>query len=191
MKRAIFLDRDGVLDELMYYADTQAWEAPRVPQDLRLRPGVRQALALAAANGWLIFVVSNQPDAAKGKTSYESLRAVHEELLRQLGGSPITEFFYCYHRTEDACACRKPQPFFLFQAAERYRVDLGESWFAGDVDTDIECGRRAGCRTALIEYPHSISKRGAQRPDLVCADLGQFVRLLTGLTSSDDTQPEN
>ncbi len=191
MNRALFLDRDGVLDELVFYADTNAWEAPRVPQDLRLRAGVREALTLASDNGWLIFVVSNQPDAAKGKTTREALDAVHEELLHQLAGAPITEFFYCYHRAEDACSCRKPQPFFLLQAAGKYQIDLGQSWAVGDVDTDIECGRRAGSRTALIEYPHSSSKRGAQRPDRVCRDLGHFVRTLVGQTSDYGAQPQD
>jgi D-glycero-D-manno-heptose 1,7-bisphosphate phosphatase len=190
MKGAIFLDRDGILNDLVYYPDTSAWEAPRVPQDLRLRPGIRQALETASRHG-LIFVVSNQPDAAKGKTTHEALRAVHEELLRLLGGAPIAEFFYCFHRAEDACECRKPKPYFLFQAAERYGIDLGQSWFVGDVDTDIECGWRAGTRTALLEYPHSSSRRGGQRPDLVCGDLGHFLRLLAGQTSNDGTQAES
>lgn len=191
MVKALFLDRDGVLDELVYYADTKAWEAPRVPKDLRLRRGVREALDAAARLGWLIFVISNQPDAAKGKTTYENLRAVHEELLRLLSGAPISEFFYCFHRAEDACQCRKPKPYFLLRAAERYGIDLAQSWFVGDVDTDIECGRRAGTRAALLEYPHSSSRRGAQKPDLVCRDLGHFVRLLAGQTSSDGTQSKS
>jgi D-glycero-D-manno-heptose 1,7-bisphosphate phosphatase len=183
MNRAIFLDRDGVLDELVYYADTNSRDAPRAPADVRLRPGVQEALDLAAKEGWMIFVVSNQPDAAKGKTTYEALAAAHQELLRQLDSAPITEFFYCLHKAEDHCVCRKPKPFFVFQAAEQYDIDLAQSWFAGDADTDIECGRRAGCRTALIEYSHSSSKRGAQKPDRVCGDLGHFVRTLVGQTS--------
>ncbi len=191
MNRAIFLDRDGVLDELVYYADTDGWGAPREPEDLRLRPHVRQSLGLAASHGWLTFVVSNQPDAAKGKTTRQSLDAVHEKLVEQLGEGRITEFFYCYHRAEDACACRKPKPFLVLEAAKKYDIDLRQSWFVGDVDTDIECGRRGGCRTALIEYPHSRSRRGAQQADLVCRDLGHFVRTLVGRTSDHGVQPQD
>jgi len=191
MVKALFLDRDGVLDELVYYADTDGWEAPRKPEDLQLRPGVRDALTLAAQNGWMIFVVSNQPDAAKGKTTMESLLAVHEKFLKELGEVPIQEFFYCFHRAEDRCACRKPEPFFVLEAARKYGIDCAQSWFIGDVDTDVECGRRAGCRTALLEYSHSKSKRRAQRPDWVCRDLGHFVRTLTGQTSAYGPQSQD
>lgn len=191
MTKALFLDRDGVLDDLVYYHDTGAHEAPRKPDDLKLRPQVREALDAAAKAGWKIFVVSNQPDAAKGKTTLESLRAVHAKLLEELRGAPITEFFYCFHRAEDRCACRKPSPQQVLDAAKKYHINLNDSWFVGDVDTDIECGRRAGTHTALLEYPHSRSKRGAQRPDWVCRDLDHFVRKLTGQTSSDASRPQD
>jgi D-glycero-D-manno-heptose 1,7-bisphosphate phosphatase len=189
MNRAIFLDRDGVLDELVHYAE--GWGAPRTPADVRLRPGVRDALHRAAKNGWMIFVISNQPDAAKGFTTVASLHAVHAELLEKLSGSPIREFFYCFHRAEDRCACRKPHPLFILEAASKYNIDLAESWFVGDVDTDIETGRRAGTHTALLEYEHSSSNRGAQKPDLVCRDLGHFVRTLIDQTSSNGPQSED
>jgi D-glycero-D-manno-heptose 1,7-bisphosphate phosphatase len=182
MKKALFLDRDGVLDALVFRQGE--WGAPLEPAQVQLLPGVREALDLAAKNGWMIFVVSNQPDAAKGKTTLESLSAVHDALLQKLGGAPIQEFFYCFHQAEDRCACRKPQPFLVLEAARKYGLDPAQSWFVGDVDTDIETGRRAGCRTALLEYPHSSSKRGAQRADWVCRDLGHFVRKLIGQPSS-------
>lgn len=191
MVKALFLDRDGVLDELVFYKDSNGWGAPRRPEDLQLRPRVREALDLAAANGWMIFVITNQPDAAKGKTTLESLHAVHRKLLEDLGGAPIQEFFYCFHRAEDRCECRKPQPFFVLQAARKYAIDLGQSWFVGDVDTDVEAGKRAGTRTALLEYPHSRSRRGSQQPDWVCRDLDHFVHRLTGQTSSHATQLED
>ena len=189
MSRAIFLDRDGVLDELAHYSE--GWGAPRTPADVRLRPGVREALDRAAKAGWMILVISNQPDAAKGFTTVASLHAVHVELLDQLGPVPIREFFYCFHRSEDRCECRKPEPFFVLHAARKYGVDLAESWFVGDVDTDIETGRRAGTRTALLEYEHSSSKRGAQTADLVCRDLDHFVRTLVGQTSSNGPQSKD
>lgn len=190
MNKALFLDRDGLLDELTRHPNGE-WGAPLRPEDVRLRPGVREALKLAGEQGWLIFVVSNQPDAAKGKASIASLHAVHDELLRQLGDVPIREFFYCFHQAADACSCRKPSPYFVLQAARQYDIDLAQSWFVGDVGTDVECGRRAGCRTALVEYPHSSSRRGDQRPDWVCGDLGHFVRALTGQTSPDDVPTEH
>jgi D-glycero-D-manno-heptose 1,7-bisphosphate phosphatase len=186
MNRALFLDRDGVLDELVSQAGE--WGAPLEPAQVQLRPGVREALELAAKNGWLIVVISNQPDAAKGKTTMESLRAVHERLLQELNGAPIQEFFYCFHRAEDRCACRKPQPTLVLEAAKRYDINVNDSWFVGDVDTDIECGRRAGAHTALLEYPHTRSRRGAQRADRVCRDLRHFVHTLVSQRSSDAPQ---
>ena len=176
MNRALFLDRDGVLDALVFRKGE--WGAPLEPAQVEILSGVREALDDAAKQGWMMFVISNQPDAAKGFTTMAALQSVHEELLRQLEGAPITEFFYCFHRAEDRCECRKPSPFLVFEAARKYDVDLMRSWFVGDVDTDIEAGRRAGCRTALIEYPHSISRRGAQKADWVGRDLGHFVQSL-------------
>src|SRR5436305_1954462 len=144
VNRALFLDRDGVIDALVLHDDGE-WGAPLRPEDLRLLPGATEAMKTAASNGWLLFVVTNQPDAAKRKTTQASLHAVHDELLRQLGDAPVTEFFYCFHRAEDLCACRKPSPYFVQHAARYHNVDLAQSWLVGDSDTDVEGGRRAGC----------------------------------------------
>lgn len=179
MKRALFLDRDGVIDALVPH-DNGEWGAPLQPEQVQILPGAAEAMREAASKGWILFVVTNQPDASKGKTTQSSLHAVHDELLRQLGTVPITEFFYCFHRAEDLCACRKPSPYFVEHAARYHEVDLAQSWFAGDADTDVECGRRAGCRTALIEYAHSAPRRGGSaQADLVMPDLPSFVRAVT------------
>ena len=191
MRKALFLDRDGVIDELAFHADTGGWEAPRTADEVQLRPHVREALQRAAAAGFSIFVVSNQPDAAKGRTSRSELDDVHRRIVGELGGAPITEFFYCFHRAEDRCECRKPQPFFVLEAAKKYDIDLTQSWFVGDVATDIECGRRAGCRTALLEYEHSSLKRGNQTADLVCRDLDHFVRVVTAAKSEYGDQAQD
>jgi D-glycero-D-manno-heptose 1,7-bisphosphate phosphatase len=178
MAKAIFLDRDGVLNALVYYPSHDEWESPRAPEDVELLPGVADAIRTAASLGFLIFVVSNQPSAAKGKVTREALQAVHEELVRQLGDVPITAFFYCYHRSEDRCECRKPSPYFVLEAAKSYDLDLRASWFAGDQDGDIGCGRQAGVRTALLQYARSKPKRGAERADQSFDDLAHFVRWL-------------
>lgn len=191
MSKALFIDRDGVLDELVFHEDTGAYEAPRNAGEVRLRPNVCAALQRAVDAGWLIFVISNQPDAAKGKTTREALDAAHVRLLELLGGAPITEFFYCFHRAEDHCECRKPQTRHVLEAARNYEVDLGESWFVGDVDTDIECGRNAGTHTALLEYEHSISRQGKQRADMVCRDLDHLVRAVTAAKSDHDRETQD
>ena len=191
MKKALFLDRDGVIDELVFHADTGAYEAPRNAGEVRLRPGVREALRRAADAGWITFVVSNQPDAAKGKTTREEIDAAHRRIVELLGDAPIAEFHYCFHRREDGCDCRKPETRHVLEAARKYDVDLAQSWFAGDVDTDIECGRRAGTRTALIEYEHSADKRGNQRADLVCRDLDHVVRAVTASKSDHGSEAQD
>jgi len=94
----------------------------------------------------------------------------------------ITKAYVCFHHPQSnlenygACECRKPSPFFIHQAAGDYDIDLSRSWMAGDQGTDIEAGRRAGVRTALLEYEHSLPKRGSVVPDLICASLGDLVR---------------
>jgi D-glycero-D-manno-heptose 1,7-bisphosphate phosphatase len=173
MNKALFLDRDGVIDALVFRNDE--WGAPLAAEHVALLPGVREALQRASAAGYLIFVVSNQPNVAKGQATMDSVRAVHEKVLSELGDAPVTEWFYCYHQAADRCTCRKPSPEFVLDAAKRYDVDLTQSWFAGDQDSDIECGRRAGCRTALLEYARSSHKRGTQRADLVVRDLPELV----------------
>jgi D-glycero-D-manno-heptose 1,7-bisphosphate phosphatase len=184
MNRGLFLDRDGVVNELVYYPSSGEWESPRSVEDLRMRPGIGAPLREAIGRGWLLFLVTNQPSYAKGKCSLESLQQVHERVLMHLSedGVVITESFVCYHHPDSqipgfgACQCRKPSPHFILEAAARYDIDLPRSWMAGDAGTDIEAGRDAGCRTALIEYEHSEVRRGTVRPDLVCADLAELVQ---------------
>ena len=191
MKKALFLDRDGVIDELVFHADTGGYEAPRNASEVRLRPRVREALQRASDAGFLIFIVSNQPDIAKGRTTREDIDAAHRRIVELLDGAPIEEFYYCFHRREDRCDCRKPETRHVLEAARKHDIDLARSWFAGDADTDIECGRRAGTRTALIEYEHSADKRGNQRADVVCRDLDHFVRAVTAAKSDDGPQAQD
>lgn len=184
MNRGLFLDRDGVVSELVYYPSHGEWESARDEVDLRMRPGAAEAVKEATSLGWLVFLITNQPSYAKGKCTLQSLQRVHQQILDNLRaeGAVITEAFVCYHHPQSvvagygACQCRKPSPFFILEAAAKYDVDLRQSWMAGDQDTDVEAGRRAGCRTALIKYEHSGNKRGEVEPDLVCADLAELVR---------------
>jgi D-glycero-D-manno-heptose 1,7-bisphosphate phosphatase len=184
MNRALFVDRDGVVNELVFYPSHGEWESPRSLEDLRMRSGVSEALSEAVRAGWMVFLISNQPSYAKGKCSLESLQQIHEAVLQQLRnrGVAITESYVCYHHPDStiagfgACQYRKPSPFFIREAARTYDLDLASSWMIGDQDTDIETGQRAGCQTASLLYEHSAPKRGARKPDMVCADLGDFVR---------------
>jgi len=177
MNRALFLDRDGVLDELVFYESSGEWESPRRLADLRMIEGVAEPLQRMADAGWLLFIVTNQPSAAKGKTTIEELREVHAAVVERLG-VPIARSYPCFHHPDDRCECRKPSPYFLSEAARDFDVDLAQSWMIGDQDSDLACGRAAGCRVALIESEGSGHKRGEIDPDVRVRDLGEVIGVI-------------
>jgi D-glycero-D-manno-heptose 1,7-bisphosphate phosphatase len=180
--RAVILDRDGVLDDPV--PDPRSGglpESPYDPADVRLAAGALAGVRALRAQGFLLVVASNQPAAAKGTVSLESLWAVHErvEALLREGGMVLDGWYYCHHHPAGVvpelsglCDCRKPAPGLLLRAAEEHDLDLAASWMVGDSDADVEAGRRAGCRTVLIEHPGSAHRRSASvDPTLVAADL--------------------
>jgi D-glycero-D-manno-heptose 1,7-bisphosphate phosphatase len=188
-RKAVFLDRDGVLNELVPDRVSGMPESPLVAQDVRLVSGAAAgALALAEA-GFALVCVSNQPAAAKGILSIEQLTAVHERVLAllELEGVRLDGSSLCLHHPHGvvpelslACDCRKPAPGMLVRAAAELGLDLGESWIVGDTDADMRAGRAAGCRTLLIECSGSAHKRtSSTSPDLRAPDLaGGAERLL-------------
>src|SRR5271170_5000152 len=154
MNRAVFLDRDGVLNSNVWSPETSAYESPLVPEQFDLLPNVISALQLLMDSGYLLFVVSNQPNYAKRKASKEMLDAIHRRLETALAeaGIAMTAYYYCFHHPAftGQCVCRKPSPHFLFKARDTFDVDLERSWMIGDRATDIECGLAAGTRTVRI-----------------------------------------
>jgi D-glycero-D-manno-heptose 1,7-bisphosphate phosphatase len=189
LKRAVFLDRDGVLNRLVFNPATQAFESPHRPEDLAIHPRLGESLEPLQKAGFLLFLVSNQPSFAKGKATLEALRAVHGLLERRIEGLGLrfSGYFYCYHHPESLvpelkviCGCRKPGTLFLEQAIQAFGLERGLSWMVGDQDSDIECGIRAGLRTVLIQTPESADKRGASRPDFQAEDLEAATRLILG-----------
>ena len=184
MMRAVFLDRDGVLNQLVLNPATGEYEAPHSPDDLVIYPCVFESLHTLLRAGFILFLVSNQPDHAKGKTTLEQIHAVQERLDAMLksAGIRFTEYYYCYHHPDGIvpeysfpCRCRKPEPYFLLKAARDYGVDLRNSWMIGDRDSDIACGKAAGTRTILVEDPHSAASRGSSNPDFISANLKDAV----------------
>lgn len=184
MKRALFLDRDGVLDELVYYPSHDEWESPRRLSDLVLIEGVSEPLQRFADAGWRLFIITNQPSFAKGKTSREDLLEVHEAVVASLS-VPISRSYICFHHPDAIveelrmkCECRKPGTKSLRDAAREFDVDLGSSWMVGDQDSDLKCGRAAGCSVALIESRGSEAKRGKVEPDLRVRDLNELAGVI-------------
>jgi len=144
--RAVFLDRDGVLTRALV-RDGIAY-SPRTPAEMEIDADAPAALARLKAAGFLLVMVTNQPDAARGITSREDVEAMHATLRAAL---PLDACFVCYHDDQDACGCRKPLPGMLLQAAAAHAVDLARSFMIGDRWRDIDAGAAAGCRTIWID----------------------------------------
>jgi D-glycero-D-manno-heptose 1,7-bisphosphate phosphatase len=188
---AVFVDRDGVLNELVPDPESGLPESPLSPDDVRLRPGVAAPLQELAAAGYLLVGASNQPAAAKGKVTLDQLEAVQARVLELLAaeGAHFDDFKLCLHHPEGTveglggpCDCRKPAPGMLLEAAAEHSIDLAGSWMIGDTDTDVEAGRNAGVRTVLLEYPGSSHKRsGGAQPSFQSIDLqGAIGAILNG-----------
>src|SRR5713101_726026 len=147
MKKAVFLDRDGVINrkppEGQYVT---CWE------EMQFLPGVAEAMALLIRAGFCVIVVTNQRCVAKGLLTVRELDSMHQRMCQELAtaGAVITEVYYCPHETQAPCTCRKPAPGMLLAAAQAHQIDLTASWMIGDSDIDMEAGRNAGCRTARI-----------------------------------------
>lgn len=148
--RAVFLDRDGVLNANVERAGKPV--APTRVADLRLLDGAIPALQALKAAGFLTIVVTNQPDVATGRVPQATVEAINSEIARAM---PIDAFYVCYHTDADKCACRKPKPGLLLSAAGVHAVDLPSSYLVGDRWRDIEAGQAAGCKTVLVDngYP--------------------------------------
>ncbi len=167
-RAAVFLDRDGVINELIPDPLTGNGESPLSIDEVRLRPGVAAAAARLARAGYALVCVSNQPAAAKSTVSVDQLLAIHERVVELLAeqGVRLEASYLCPHHPEGvvaglsrACACRKPEPGMLCEAACSLGLDLGSSWMVGDTNADIAAGVGAGCRTLLVRNPDSAHKR--------------------------------
>lgn len=154
--RAVFLDRDGVLNR----APVRAGRPQSILrlEDVEVLPGVPEACRMLRDGGFALVVVTNQPDVARGTLRRETVEAIHGLLCQQL---PIDDVRVCYHDDADGCACRKPGPGMLLAAAREWGIDLARSFMVGDRWPDIEAGRRAGCRTVFIDHHYAEKKPAA------------------------------
>ena len=146
MFQAVFLDRDGVINrERADYV--KSWE------EFEFLPGVLPALQRLATLNSPILVISNQSAIGRGLVTSATVNAIHQAAQAKIAaaGGRIDGFFVCPHRPEEACACRKPKPGLLFQAAKRFALDLSQSVFIGDALTDFQAAEAAGCQSILVE----------------------------------------
>lgn len=155
MRRAVFLDRDGVVNRAIV-RDGKPY-APTVASELRLLPGVREACTRLRGAGFALILITNQPDIARGLTSAEQVSEMNRRLQRYLGLDGVG---VCPHDDSARCSCRKPQPGLLLEAARAWNIDLESSFIVGDRWRDIAAGQRAGCRAIFIDYGYA-----ERRPD--------------------------
>jgi len=146
-KRAVFLDRDGVINQAIV-RDGKPYP-PSGVGELKIVAGAAEAVRDLKQAGFLLIVVTNQPDVARGTRSLEAVDAIHQALRETL---PLDDFCVCPHDDADRCDCRKPLPGLLLRAAEKYDIDMPRSFMVGDRWRDVDAGSSAGCATVWIDY---------------------------------------
>ena len=173
MRRAVFLDRDGVLT-VPEFRDGRSF-APRRLEDFRIFEDAPESLRRLKAAGFLLVVVTNQPDVGHGLVERSVIEAMHCRLGEAL---PVDAIEACYHRPGDGCDCRKPKPGMLRRAAARLDIDLRRSFMIGDRGSDVAAGRAVGCTTIFIDLGY----RGepSETPDHTVFSLKEAVRLVLG-----------
>ncbi len=149
-RKAVFLDRDGVINRVTIRDGKP--HPPSCIEKLEVLHGVPEALERLHAAGFRLVVVTNQPDVGRGRQQIETVEAIHAALRSAL---PLDEIRVCYHDESHACACRKPLPGMILDAARENGLDLSSSFVVGDRWRDIEAGRRAGCTTIFIDYGYN------------------------------------
>lgn len=147
MTKAIFLDRDGVINQKPEEGNyITSWD------DFHILPGVAEGVSLLKQAGYAVIVVTNQRCVAKGLLTVADLEKIHEQMTQALlrDGAKLDAIYYCPHDYEPSCNCRKPAPGMLLDAAKVHGVDLSSSWMVGDSEIDMQAGKSAGCKTLRI-----------------------------------------
>jgi D-glycero-D-manno-heptose 1,7-bisphosphate phosphatase len=166
---AIFLDRDGTLMEDVDYC--------RDPKDVRVLAPASEALRKLKQRGYKLFIITNQSGIARDYFTEKEYRAVEREVARQLGDGLIDATYFCPHRPEDGCTCRKGSPEMVFKAAHDHDLDLSRSYFIGDKKSDMDCGRNAGVTAVLVQTGYG-KQTSTQLADLVVRDLTEAAQII-------------
>lgn len=198
MNRAVFIDRDGVINELVYYEEHGIIDSPFTERQLRLFPGTGEAIDRLRQAGYKVIIASNQPGIAKGHFSRQAFEKIRARMKAELAdqGSYVDGEYYCFHHPEAKveslkvdCACRKPGCGLLLEGAREQNIDLSRSWMVGDGLTDIEAGKSAGCKTILIgrmkcELCQRIDEEH-NRPDAIAQNLMDAVSVILNSGGKD------
>ncbi len=177
-KRAVFLDRDGVVNHIVDRGEQGVviagkrcrYTAPWRFEEFRLKDGVREAIEAMRAHGFFVCLATNQPDIAYGMMTEED----HERMMAATEALGFDDMFVCLHGREDGCACKKPKPGMFFDAVKKWDIDLSKSFMIGDSKNDVEAGRAAGSFTILIDAEYNRDVVADRR----VKDLGEAVEMI-------------
>jgi D-glycero-D-manno-heptose 1,7-bisphosphate phosphatase len=166
LKPAVFLDRDGVV-VVPQFGDGKSY-APRRLADFRLYPEAASSLWQLKQAGFLLAVVTNQPDVGNGLTPRSEVDAMHEIMVREL---PVDAVRVCFHGQGEGCDCRKPKPGMILEIAAEFGIDLTRSFMVGDRKSDVEAGRSAGCATVFLDLDYA--EPAPEAPDYVVRSIAE------------------
>ena len=190
---AVFFDRDGVINKLIYHKDHGKIDSPITPRQFQLLPGVAYSIKSLKELGYLVIIVSNQPNIGKGHVSLRNFELTRAKMHRELEKLRVSvdDEAYCFHhpnarlkKYRKNCSCRKPKPGLILRAARDHGIDLPQSYVIGDGLTDIQAGKAAHCKTVLIGHWSSLlSKLMCSQnayPDFVAPNLVEAVHFIRG-----------
>src|SRR3989344_4319505 len=169
MRKAAFVDRDGVLVRNIPRSGFKIPTAPFSFDEFELYDGVKDALALLQRHGFLTILVTNQPDIAYGRIKKDEWKKIQDEVEKL----PLDDIYACLHTADAKCRCRKPKPGMLLKARKKWDIDLNQSYMIGDTEADLGAGRAAGCTTILIDREYN-----AGLPSLRASSLSGAVELV-------------
>ena len=170
--RAVFLDRDGVINKNPKEHDyVKFWE------EFLFLPGAKETIKRLNEGGYRVIVVSNQAGINKGIISHKTVQEINGRMMEEVkkAGGKIEKVYYCPHRPDEKCNCRKPRPGLFLQAAKDYEIDFKRSYFIGDLASDIEAGHRVGLRVIFI--PPKREKTN-EKPDHIASNLSEAAALI-------------
>ncbi len=185
--RAVFLDRDGVINDIIFHQEMGLLETPFTVTQFKLKKNAGNAVRKINHLGLKAIIASNQPGLARGNFSKKTLAGINQKMAAGLKkeGAHLDDIFYCTHDRKHRCICRKPKPGLLKNAAKRHRLNLKKSYMIGDSITDVMAGRAAGCTTILLAHLkcdlcHLMAKKGI-KPHYQVSNLIEAVRLIERL----------